>query len=120
MDVVITLMQPNPITVHNGGSRPVMFQTTALKAVQGGQLQLENLRPAGAEITLNGQSGDVVTVPAGDLVKGQNHLTVTVALTLEGPNSNSGAIIGMVARILDKGRVVISPDFPFLTVIGAA
>jgi len=120
MDAIITLMQPNPLTVHNGGSRPVMYQVTSLKPVPAARLQVVNLRPAGADITVDGQAGDSVSVPVGALAKGTNHLTVTMGLTLQGPNADSGAIIGMVAKILDNNSTVLSPDFPFLAVIGAA
>lgn len=117
MDCVIVLMLPTPVTVHDGGSRAVLVTVMALRPVNGAHFEIQNLQPAAADVLLNGQRGDVVRTPLGNLAAGQSSHTVTIGLTLQPANALSGAIVGMNARVVANGTAQ-SPDHPFLGVIG--
>jgi hypothetical protein len=77
MDCVIVSLLPSPVTVHNGGSRLITITYMAMKTLQNVLLEIENLQPAGADITLDGDVGDTVHSRIGSLAAGQSQLTPT-------------------------------------------
>jgi carbon monoxide dehydrogenase subunit G len=120
MDINIVRIQPSPFMAHSGGTGPVVVTIGVAKATADGNLQFENRQPAGAEISADGRTGDIVTVPLGALPVGITHTTVMFGVDLQTATQVSGAIIGVDARVVDSSDTPLSPDFPFLTVIAAA
>jgi hypothetical protein len=120
MDCFIVGLLPSPVAVHNGGARLITVTYIAMKPLQNAFLQIDNLQPAGADVTLDGDVGDIVHSAIASLAPGQSQLTYTLGLTLTPTNANSGAIIGLIARVVrSRGGAALSPDFSFLGVIGA-
>jgi hypothetical protein len=121
MDCFIAGLTPNPVEVQDGSKRSVTITITAMAPIGHAELEIENLRPEGADVLLNDRTGDKVTASLGALPAGDSDRVVALGLRLTPTNAFSGAIIGLIARVLPaQGGSAISPDKQFLATIGAA
>jgi hypothetical protein len=121
MDCFIAGLVPNPVAVHDGDTRSLTITITSMISIGHAELEIENRQPEGADVLLNDRSGDKITTFLGGLPAGDSDHTVSLGLRLQPPNALSGAIIGLIARVVPgPGQSPISPDKPFLATIGAA